>query len=54
VPRILQWLKSVTAKRAKQLLDWKGKAFWQEESYDHWIRSDREWQKVLRYVERNP
>jgi REP-associated tyrosine transposase len=54
MPPILQWLKSVTAKGAKHLLDRKGKAFWQQESYDHWIRSDRELQKVLRYVERNP
>jgi REP element-mobilizing transposase RayT len=52
--RILQWLKGVTAKRAKSLLDLDVKAFWQDESYDHWVRSERELQKIIRYVERNP
>jgi REP element-mobilizing transposase RayT len=55
MPRILQWLKGVTAKRAKRLLNLgEIKAFWQDESYDHWIRSDREMQKIIRYVEWNP
>jgi hypothetical protein len=30
------------------------KAFWQDESYDHWIRSWEELQRVIRYVEWNP
>ena len=54
LPRILQWLKGVTAKRAKRLLCLNVKAFWQDESYDHWIRSGRELQKIIRYVEWNP
>lgn len=53
--RILQWFKGVTAYRAKRLLRLNGKeAFWQIESYDRWIRSDRELQKIIRYVEFNP
>jgi REP element-mobilizing transposase RayT len=55
ISRVLQWLKCVTAKRAKHLLDLdQTKAFWQDESYDHWIRSEREMQKIIRYVEWNP
>jgi REP element-mobilizing transposase RayT len=54
MPSILRWLKSVTANRAKRLLGLNVKAFWQDESYDHWIRSDAEFQKIVRYVERNP
>jgi REP element-mobilizing transposase RayT len=54
MPRLLQWLKGVTAKCAKRLLDLNVKAFWQDESYDHWIRSERELQKIIRYVEWNP
>jgi len=51
---VLQWLKGVTAKRAKRLLGLDVDAFWQAESYDHWIRSDSELQKIIGYVERNP
>ena len=54
LPRILQWLKGVTAKRAKRLLGLDVKAFWQDESYDHWVRSERELQRIIRYVEWNP
>ena len=52
--RILRWLKGVTAKRAKNILSLEVKAFWQDESYDHWIRSEKELQRVIRYVEWNP
>jgi len=31
-----------------------GTSFWQEESYDHTIRDDREFAKVLSYIEQNP
>ena len=52
--RILQWLKGATARRAKRLLRLTANAFWQDESYDRWIRSDKELQKTIRYVEANP
>ncbi len=51
---VLRWFKSATAKRAKRLLGLSVKAFWQEESYDHWIRTEQELQKTIRYVEWNP
>ncbi|MEN6601573.1 MAG: hypothetical protein ABFD86_04095 [Bryobacteraceae bacterium] len=35
VPKLLGSLKSITAKRATQILDLTGRPFWQEESYDH-------------------
>jgi hypothetical protein len=31
-----------------------GQAFWQDESYDHWIRSARELEEIISYVEGNP
>ena len=52
--RILQWLKGVTANRAKNILHLSEKAFWQDESYDHWVRSASELQRIIRYVEWNP
>jgi hypothetical protein len=29
-------------------------AFWQKESYDHWVRSPSEYQKIRTYIETNP
>jgi putative transposase len=54
MPGILKWLKGTTAHRAKTILKLDAKFFWQEESYDHWIRSDVELQRIIRYVESNP
>jgi REP element-mobilizing transposase RayT len=54
MPRILQWLKGVTSKRAMGILGLTGGPFWQDESYDHWVRTWEELQRVIRYVEWNP
>ncbi len=54
MPRILQWLKETTAHRAKAILGVSPGPFWQDESWDDWIRSDSEMQKIIRYVALNP
>ena len=46
-------LKSYTAHRANQLLQRTG-AFWQRESYDHWVRDDDELERIVSYIARNP
>ncbi|MDQ6651305.1 MAG: hypothetical protein M3Y84_01020 [Acidobacteriota bacterium] len=43
---IRQSLKGYTAFEANQLLDLQGE-FWEHESYDHWIRDDDEWQRIV-------
>jgi REP element-mobilizing transposase RayT len=40
--RFLQTLKGYTAREANRLLGRTGQPFWQVESYDHWVRDDRE------------
>lgn len=52
--RVLQWLKGTTAREANQLLIRTGKPFWQRESYDHWVRDDRELERIVAYIEGNP
>jgi putative transposase len=52
--RITKSLKGFTARRANEFLGRTGENFWQDESYDHWARSDKELQKIIAYVERNP
>jgi REP element-mobilizing transposase RayT len=52
-----QWLgplKGFTSHQANQLLARQGKHFWQDESYDHLVRSDDEFQRIRRYIENNP
>jgi hypothetical protein len=31
-----------------------GSPFWQEESYDHCVRNDREFERIRAYIEENP
>jgi REP element-mobilizing transposase RayT len=50
---ILQSLKGYTARKANDLLGRRG-AFWAHESYDHYIRSEREWERIVAYVLNNP
>jgi putative transposase len=54
VARITQWIKGTTAREANQLLGRVGGRFWQHESYDHWVRNEKEFQQIVRYIELNP
>jgi type I restriction enzyme R subunit len=50
---IMHSLKSFTAKECNKALELKGQ-FWQQESYDHWIRDDEELERVIAYILNNP
>ena len=54
MPGIMRWLKGRTARMANRILGRTGMQFWQEESFDHWVRSEEELQAVIEYVEENP
>ncbi len=52
-----QWLgpmKGFISHQANKLMGTHGKPFWQEESYDHLVRSNVEFERIRRYIERNP
>ena len=51
--KIMHSLKSYTANEANRLMNRSG-AFWQRESYDHWIRDDNELERVVQYIIWNP
>jgi REP element-mobilizing transposase RayT len=51
--KIMQNLKRYTALNANKLLERAG-AFWEEESYDHLVRSEEELYRILNYILRNP
>jgi putative transposase len=52
--RLLGALKGCTAREANQVLGRTGQPFWQAESYDHWVRDEREFEKIVAYIENNP
>jgi putative transposase len=52
--RITNSMKGVTAREANRILGRTGEHFWQDESFDHWIRNGAEFDRVRHYIERNP
>jgi len=52
--RITKAVKNFSAQQANALLGRAGRPFWQHESYDHWVRSPKELEKIVRYIEENP
>ena len=52
--QIMQRVKGGTARLANQVLDATGKAFWQDESYDHYVRDRDEFPRIRSYIELNP
>ncbi len=53
LPDIMQSIKGYTAWRANRILGRRGH-FWQEESYDHFVRNERELKRIVRYIVNNP
>jgi REP element-mobilizing transposase RayT len=54
VPRIMKGIKTTTAIAANKVLGRTGSPFWQDESFDHWCRSEEEILKIWMYIENNP
>jgi len=54
LPKITRAIKGFTARQANQILGRVGDPFWQDESFDHWVRSDSEFRRIAKYIEANP
>lgn len=52
--RITHAVKSTSARRANFILGRAALWFWQDESYDHWVRDGREFERIVQYIEWNP
>jgi putative transposase len=52
--RITKAIKNYSARQANAILGRTGLPFWQDESYDHWVRGPEELTKIVRYIEKNP
>ena len=52
--KITKSIKNFSARQSNAILERTGQPFWQDESYDHWVRGPEELEKVVRYIEENP
>ena len=43
-----------TGRQAKAILSLSEPHFWQNDSFDHWVRSDAEFEKTIQYIRMNP
>jgi len=50
---VLQSLKGYTARQANKILGRTG-SFWQDENYDHWVRDEAEFARIVEYIDQNP
>lgn len=50
---LTQSVKSFSSRSANRLLGHSG-AFWQEERYDHWVRDEAEFLRIVAYMDQNP
>jgi putative transposase len=54
VARITKGIKGASFRHANEILGRGGTHFWQEESFDHWIRNASARERVHYYIEHNP
>jgi REP element-mobilizing transposase RayT len=54
IQRITKGLKGSTAREANKLLGRTGQPFWQDESFDHWVRNGKQFDRIRLYIENNP
>jgi REP element-mobilizing transposase RayT len=54
VSKLMQSLKRFTGLEGNRILGVTGQPFWQDESYDRLVRDDREFERIVRYIESNP
>lgn len=50
----MQSLKRFTGLEGNRILGVTGQPFWQDESYDRFVRDEREFERIVRYIENNP
>ena len=54
ISKLMHSLKRYTSRKANQILVLTGQPFWQEESYDHLVRDESEFRRIVAYIELNP
>jgi putative transposase len=52
--QVTRAVKNASARKANLILGRTGLRFWQDESYDHWVRDGKEFERIVQYIEWNP
>jgi putative transposase len=52
--KFTKWVKGSTGREANKILCRQGRLFWQDESFDHWIRNSAQFERARVYIEGNP
>lgn len=52
--QIMKRIKGASAYYCNQFLKTTGESFWQKDSYDHYVRNEKEWSNILWYILQNP
>jgi putative transposase len=52
--RITKSIKNFSAREANAILNRLGEPFWENGSYDRWVRDEKEFWNIARYIENNP
>jgi REP element-mobilizing transposase RayT len=52
--KIMQGIKGFTSRKINLLQNETGRVFWQDESFDHWVRDEEELFRIIDYIENNP
>jgi len=52
--RITKGIKGAASREANRILGRTGQPFWQDESFDHWVRSGAQFDRIRAYIEHNP
>ena len=52
--QVTKWIKGASARMANQCLGRTGQPFWQDDSFDHWVRNEPEFEKIRNYIRNNP
>jgi putative transposase len=47
-------VKNTSGRKANVILGRIGQPFWQAESYDHWVRNGKQFDRIVKYIEENP
>jgi REP-associated tyrosine transposase len=51
---ITREIKGITARQSNSILGRTGRRFWQDESFDHWVRNEAQFMRIKTYIENNP
>ena len=54
VARLTKGLKGTSARECNEILGRTENRFWQDESFDHWVRTNSEFNRTRAYIEQNP